>query len=119
MAEEGYNGWTNRETWAANLWLSNDEGLYSLTLERVADAVTDLHADGDLPRWIDETDPSHVLRHRETVAADTVSNLWAELTDPTEGLMSVEAILEMVNDVGSEWRIDWQEIGPHWLPENQ
>lgn len=23
-----YNGWTNRETWLVNLWLSNDTGSY-------------------------------------------------------------------------------------------
>lgn len=23
--EKGYNGWSSRETWLANLWLTNDE----------------------------------------------------------------------------------------------
>ena len=25
---DGYNGWTNWDTWAANLWLTNDYGMY-------------------------------------------------------------------------------------------
>lgn len=28
MTRKEYNGWTNYETWAARLWLDNDEGSY-------------------------------------------------------------------------------------------
>lgn len=30
MTDETYNGWKNYETWATNLWLSNEEETYHL-----------------------------------------------------------------------------------------
>jgi len=35
MTNERYNGWTNRETWLTNLWLTNDEGIYNYVVERL------------------------------------------------------------------------------------
>ena len=39
MEDNTYNGWSNRETWAANLHLSNDYRWYTLTMEVVRKAV--------------------------------------------------------------------------------
>ncbi|MCK9540232.1 DUF7249 family protein [Dokdonella sp.] len=36
-----YNGWRNRDTWGANLWLANDEGTYRQLYGRAADMTTD------------------------------------------------------------------------------
>jgi hypothetical protein len=33
--DQTYNGWKNYPTWAINLWLSNDEGIYNETREIV------------------------------------------------------------------------------------
>ena len=111
--DDTYNGWTNRETWALNLWLANDEGLYNMTRERVADALESV----DYPSWaVEEYEQK---RYRADRAGETVKELWEELTDPDEQLMTCEAILTMTRDVGSDYRVDWYEIGEAWLPEEQ
>lgn len=110
---EQYNGWTNRETWALNLWLENDEGLYRATRECVA---AQLEADENLHDYQDDKWLSENKRSLQTyVAGQAVKAFWEELTDPTEGLMTVDKILEMVRDVGSEYRVNWDEIGAAWL----
>jgi hypothetical protein len=111
--EEGYNGWANRETWALNLWLSNDYGLYTMVRERVADVLDSI----DYPHWVDEDDAADVHQYRANRVGEAVKDLWQELTDPDEQLMSAESILDMVRDIGSDYRVDWFEIGEAWLED--
>jgi hypothetical protein len=35
MADQKYNGWTNRATWNVALWLGNDEPLYRWAVQTV------------------------------------------------------------------------------------
>ena len=43
----GYNGWTNYQTWNVNLWIQNDEGLYSIAQD-AGDYQTFVHMMRDL-----------------------------------------------------------------------
>ncbi len=43
--ETTYNGWANYPTWAVNLWLTNDEGLYNEARERACQAIADGNED--------------------------------------------------------------------------
>lgn len=129
MSDDTYQGWTNRETWALNLWLTNDQSLYEMTRERAREAVelaisNARHAGfgttGPGTRfystqaWL-ESDLGRSYLARK--AGEAVEEFWDELTDPSEGLMSVENILTMVRDIGSDYRVNWNELGEFWLSD--
>lgn len=50
--DQTYNGWKNYPTWAVNLWLSNDEGLYNSTRELVRNVANDAQ---ETEYWTGET----------------------------------------------------------------
>lgn len=106
MTEETYNGWTNRETWALNLWLTNDRGLYEATRERVRDAV-EAYEPGE---YGPPTAPDYYV-------GEAVRAFWDEITDPEEDLLPAKDIVSMLRDVGSEYRVNWDEIGAYWLSD--
>jgi hypothetical protein len=85
-----YNGWTNRETWAAHLWLTNEESLYH---EATAFGAT-------LNGTADDT------RTREWFEG-LINHLWKCVKDGTPLPFNAEA---MLRDIGSVWRIDWREL---------
>lgn len=47
MENQKYNGWANYPTWAVNLWIENDEGLYSYFRDKISEIKEDNADDPD------------------------------------------------------------------------
>ena len=83
--DDSYNGWTNRETWACHLHLTNDEGWYDMARGIVADAGGT----------------------RDGYAA---ANALADWFDEIGGYTPTPGIRMMLDDIGSLWRVNWREV---------
>lgn len=84
MSENTYEGWTNRETWLVNLWLTNEEGLY-----RDACEAAGIMSGADLDDWL----------------SDYVRVNFAENAHPWLGGLVGDLLGAALN------RVDWREIG--------
>jgi hypothetical protein len=115
MTDTEYNGWTNRETWACNLWITNDQGLYESAKEVVNEEIT-LMSDEDSAGMFAHTGET-VEHYKGREAGKALQAWWEELTDPEEGLMEATTILQMVRDIGDEDKINWSEIAEVLLSE--
>jgi len=79
-----YNGWSNRETWLVNLWLNNDESLYSQLL-----AAIELKEPASVKaEWLAERIQERLDWHLE----DLDASLWIDMLR------------------SSFYRVDWGEI---------
>ena len=102
MTTEEFNGWSNRETWATALWISNDQVLYEIARDYARIALQD-ERDGEelnsyylgetLKSWIEDD-----LLTLENIAGNR--DLWLMLTD-----------------IGSLYRVNWREIAQGYLDE--
>lgn len=106
MSEAGYNGWGNFETWCAALWLSNDEGLCSLTQELAHDYayVSDETEEGDAG------------------AVEAAYQLGRALKALVEEFPPVEAVQSQASFVADLFgrafgQVDWCEIAENLLSE--
>jgi hypothetical protein len=103
--EQGYNGWTNYPTWAVNLWLSNDEGLYNATRELIAAPIDLLGAESSYVYVEPE-------RRRRIVAADRLKGWVRDELAPDLGATFAADLLGYALD-----GVDWFEIADAWLED--
>lgn len=103
--EQGYNGWTNYPTWAVNLWLSNDEGLYNATRELVAAPIDLLGAESSYSL----VEPA---QRRRLVAANRLRHWVRDELAPDLGATFAADLLGYALD-----EVDWFEIAEAWLED--
>lgn len=119
MTDDTYNGWVNRETWAADLHLSNDQNLYNLCRDMAEGALEaaageELVVNGAIER-------RNMARHLMADALKDMVETWAENvrltalgeTPPTARMLK-EAV-EMVMDVGSLYRVNWDDVARDYI----
>ena len=91
--EQGYNGWTNYETWAVNLWLTNDEGSQDEVIRLTQEAVIN-----------GEVHPAHNL-------ADSL-RCWVEDEAPDMGASLYADLLGAAMS-----SVNWDELAAHYLED--
>ena len=113
---EDYNGWKNRETWAVMLHLDNDRGLYADYHELYDEIINDPDTFRDEYDIIG--DPQRSILYcftdqlRRWVEDIIHPHYWKE-----QGVDMPEWAINMMIDIGSLWRVDFDQIGRRIVEE--
>lgn len=115
MSDQTYNGWANYPTWAVNLWLANDRGLYEMTLEGVNDQIQ------DAAYCVQVRDGIWTLeRARRFNTADWLREMVEEMPytfGPDEGVPTQGIPADLYGWALAQ--VDWHEIADHWIAAAQ
>lgn len=103
MEEQGYNGWTNRETWATALHIDNDQGLIESALDYARTEGKE-HSDGDF------------LDARNCLAESLEGWITEDLLT-LENISGNHPLWLMLTDIGSLYRVNWRELAEHYLDQ--
>lgn len=74
--KNGYNGWSNRETWCVSLWLANDEKTYYAVRELATEAKDSYAAAQAIREYVEEF---HPLAHEANLFSDLLSAALASI----------------------------------------
>lgn len=108
--DESYNGWTNRETWAVALYINNDQGWQESVHEDIRQGEYD-HMSLDDARVALFNAPDYIARRAGEIIRDNVDEWFESGTEGFEGSFNI------LRDIGSLWRVNWDELGAAFLSD--
>ena len=88
--QQKYNGWTNYPTWAAKLWIDNDEGLSEEINDIIRDTPNDYPASGLVQSYLE--DAAMDVLEEANVMASLMSDLMTYAYSEVNWMEIVEAI---------------------------
>lgn len=99
--EKTYNGWTNYETWAVNLWIDNDQGSQEYWQRAARQAWRSAVARESLTR-------------KEVAAASLADQIKDEITEAAPDL-GASLFSDLLSAAFSE--VNWDEIASHMVED--
>jgi hypothetical protein len=118
MTDDTYNGWTNRETWAVALHINNDRAWQEAVHQALAEAVGEVvvgdegYEERDVP--LTSWQAGDIIRE---IVEETLSPVEVDLTDRFDGIHLNAAQWMAVQEIGSMWRVNWDELGAAFLAD--
>lgn len=113
-----YNGWTNHETWAVNLHLSNDYDIYTW-LNKLAENTWRESVDWDEPGqyWTDRLSMYRVtLADKFKAFVEDEDNFGLDLIGLVDGSAPRQLLaLDLLR--GALGEVNWQEIAEGWTDD--
>lgn len=117
-----YNGWKNRETWAYALYLGNEQGMYEEIREKMRTAIKDsITGKGAYFHPIGHPEKAEMSRTELIgVTAEALKDYLDELKEIEEETIPQQnkQLHNMLDDIGSDWRIDFFEIAENEFGES-
>lgn len=125
MSEAGYNGWSNRATWAVALHINNDEGWQ----ERIHELVRERLAEGQG----DDSEVTGVEHAGDDYSAETLQEVADRIERDVTSIVDPLAYVEefgdtelstwangpglAARDIGDLSEVDWSEIAESFIAD--